>query len=59
MTEYFMKIGLVKHVKAGVGLCQSAVWTKTTKIESHVTTCFWFVLLPTINGRPLTQEVQI
>ena len=54
-----MKIGLVKHVKASVGLCQSAVWAETTKIESHVATCFWFVLLPTINGRPLTQEVEI
>ena len=36
MTEYFMTINLVKHVKASAGLCQSAVWT--TEIESHVAT---------------------
>ena len=24
------------------------------KVEAHVATYFWFVLLPTINGSPLT-----
>ena len=47
--KYFMKIDLVH--KAGL-LSASSVTRR--EVRAHVETYFLFVLLPTINGRPLT-----
>ena len=44
----------MKHVRATARVQHRRPRSRTTEVEAHVATYFWFVLLPTINGRPLT-----
>ena len=47
--KYFTKIDLMHEA----GLLSAASVTRR-EVRAHAATYFWFMLLPTINGRPLT-----
>ena len=51
--KYFTKIDLV-HEACYEGYFLSAASVTQSEVKARVATYFWFVLLPTINGRLLT-----
>ena len=58
--NYFTKIGLcTKGYCLGSTSAARSEDNFITEVKARVVTYFWFVLLPTISGRPLRQAVQI
>ena len=50
---------LVLHLVHEAGNCLSAALATQSEVKAHMATYFWFVLLLTVNGRPLTGGTNI
>ena len=59
VTVCRVNIVLVLHLVHEAGNCLSAVLATQSEVKAHMATYFWFVLLLTVNGRPLTGSTNI